>query len=173
MFFADRSRDLAVAQLPRSANQSIRDWLGNPNIVSNDEAMTYSRRVAFIRHPVERFESGFALMFWMNDYGTPHISRPPVSDYMVYVDHILSNLPDDEHWLPQFEQIKNSEDVYVPTEFRRLDNLSEEFSLVRPGILPHHNNTSIPSGMINNYRRSELVTKYSEDMRLYQAATVG
>lgn len=168
-FFLDESRDLAVAQIPRCGINTIREWLGRDAILvpNNDpRLLAVTRRVAFVRSPVDRLESAFSLFYWMDDYGDPHVSNAPVDSWENFVDHVLDvQIKDDEHWKPQSEHVGD-----IPNTYHRLENLFDRFEQYRPGILPHYNKTS-RSPLILTYRTTELRTKYADDLVLYNGAT--
>ena len=168
-YFLDEARDLAVAQIPRAGIQTYNEWLGPTfRIVEHDDPalMTVTRRVAFVRDPRDRLKSAFALMYWMNDYGRPHQSRPDVTDWQHFVDHVLNPaIPDDEHWMPQVELFGTG----IPTVYHKFENLLNHWENYRPGILPHNNRTTWPP--TPDYRLTELADKYADDFTLWQAAT--
>ena len=103
-FFIDEARDLAVAQIPKAGIQSFKEWLGPSfDVVENDDSrlLSVTRRVAFIRNPQERLKSAFSFMYWLEEYGNGHHSRPDVADWRRFVDHILDPAtPVNEHWQP-------------------------------------------------------------------------
>ena len=155
-------RDLAVAQIPKAGLTTIMEWLGRDfPPVSNDEARKVSRRVAFIRHPIERLQSCYSFMYWLKDYGTPHKSGTPVDSWESFVDYALTH--DNMHWQPQAEIVGD-----VPNIYRRFERLAECYEEFRPGILPWHHRTSrIPT---TDYRAGDLAERYSADLALWEAA---
>lgn len=162
MFYMSENHDLAVAQIPKAGLNSIRDWLGREfRVVTNDQALSVSRRVAFIRNPVERLASCYSFMFWLNKRGDRHRSDAPVDCWESFVDHILTH--DDEHWRPQSEHVGN-----VPNIIRRFESLPQCFGEFHAGILPHHNSSTRMS--VNNYRAGDIAQFYIEDIRLWEAA---
>lgn len=137
-------------------------WLGRDfPVMSNDEARKVSRRVAFIRHPLERLKSCYSFMYWLRDYGTPHRCGAPVDSWPEFVDHILAH--DNMHWRPQSLIVED-----VPNIYRRFEDLPECFSEYRPGILPHeHRTTRLPT---TDYREADLREFYRDDFVLCGAA---
>lgn len=169
MFFLCEARDLAIAQIPRCAINTMFEWLGREAIIvrNNDNRLrSITRRVAFIRDPIDRLESAFSLFYWMADYGRAHSSNAPVDSWENFVDHVLNEaIPDDTHWLPQSVHVGN-----VPNIYYKFENLADRWESLRPGILPWLNRTSRPPLIVANYRISELAVKYADDIRLYQGA---
>jgi hypothetical protein len=106
-YFVSRQHDLAVAQIPKSALHSIREWLG-PDFQPEPEhsAVTVTRRVAFIREPIDRLRSCYSFMRWLSESGCPHRSGAPLGSWEGFVDHILSG-NSDEHWIPQNKLVGN------------------------------------------------------------------
>lgn len=170
-YFIDESRDLAVAQIPKAGIQSFKEWLGPSfRVVENDDPalLTVTRRIAFVRNPQDRLKSCFAFMYWLRDYGREHWSRPDVTDWQAFVDHILDPATvENEHWQPQYELIGAG--AGIPTTIHRFENLHLHWEGYRPGYLPHRNRTSWPA--TPDYRLPDLIAKYGDDQTLWQAAT--
>lgn len=168
MFFLDESRDLAVAQIPRCGINTIREWLGGVPVVRNDDARLahISRRVAFIREPIDRLESAFSMFYWLTDYGWPHVSKAPVTSWETFIDLVLdAEKIEDEHWRPQSVHVGD-----VPNIYHKFETLAINFELYRPGILPHNNKTTRAPIIIASYRLDELKKKYESDTALYERA---
>lgn len=163
MYFLSERRDLAVAMIPKAGLMTIREWLGPEfRVVPNDEARAVSRRVAFIRHPMERLRSCYSFMYWLADYGTPHRSAAPLDSWEAFVDHVLGGARD-EHWTPQVEHCGD-----VPNIWRRFERLPECFEEFRPGLLPHSNRAS--RRPTTNHREDELLRYYADDLARWKAA---
>lgn len=167
-YFIDEARDLAVAQIPKAGIQSFKEWLGPSfDVVANDSTrlLTVTRRVAFVRNPQDRLKSCFSFLYWMREYGREHWSRPDVTDWQRFVDHILNPAtPVNEHWQPQAEIIGS-----VPTVYHRFENLINHWETYRPGYLPHRNRTT--RRPTPDYRIAELAAYYAEDQALWLAAS--
>lgn len=163
MFYLSEQRDLAVAIIPKAGLMTIREWLGPGfRVVSNDEALAASRRVAFLRHPIERLRSCYSFMYWLSDYGTPHVSGAPVASWEAFVDHVLGGARD-EHWIPQLEHCGAAPNIW--RQFERLPECFEEF---RPGLLPHLNRAS--RRPTSDHRQAELRHYYADDMLRWELA---
>ena len=162
MFFMSIERDLAVAEIPKAGRSTINQWLGRDfKAVPNDVARQVSRRVAFIRHPLERLKSCYSFMYWLTEYGNPHRCGAPVDSWESFVDHILTH--DNMHWTPQAQIVGD-----VPNIYRRFENLAQCYEEFRPGLLPHNNRASrLPT---NDYREAELLDFYRDDLILWSAA---
>lgn len=161
-WFYSEARDLAVAQIPKAGLITIMEWLGRdfPSVLP-DVARSASRRVAFIRHPIERLKSCYSFMYWMKEYGTAHKSGVPVDSWESFVDHTF--IHDNMHWRPQSEIVED-----VPNIYRRFEDIAECYEEFRPGILPwHHRTTRLPT---TEYRADELMARYSADLALWSAA---
>lgn len=170
-WYIDETRDLAVAQIPRAGLRTIADWLGWPRVVKNDDPalMRISRRVAFIREPVDRLESAFSLFYWLADYGWPHSIQAPIDRWENFVEYVLDpGIPDDAHWMSQVERIGGED---VPTEIYLFEDLVTVWEDIRPGLLPHHNRTSYAPIIVQNHRIAELWAKYRSDIALRRRAT--
>lgn len=156
-FFASSERDLAVALIPKAGIQTISEWLGPGfRVVDNEAAMSFSRRVAFIRHPLERLKSCYSFMYWLADYGSPHHSGAPVDSWESFVDHVLGGARN-EHWIPQTEHVGD-----VPNIWRRFEDIANCYEAFRPGLLPHNNRAS--RRPTSDYRSTELAAYYAADL---------
>jgi hypothetical protein len=165
-WFVDISNDLAVCLIPRSGNKCIRGWLGRQVVVVDADAkelQRVSRRVAFVRHPIERLQSAYWLFYWMlrND-GSHHISGAPVETWEVFINYLLAGeTPYDEHVQPQVELIAGMADTV-----HRFENLHSTFEKYKPGILPDRGRTTKYPVNIG-YRLDELIKFYAEDFALW------
>ena len=166
MFFVSAKHDLAVAQIPKCGIQTFQEWLGKDfEVVANDAPVLgdISRRVAFIRHPLERLKSCYSFFYWMNDYGHTSKNKVNTTSWREFVDQVLSDKPDNEHWLSQSEHIGS-----VPNIVHRFEDFSKHWETYRKGIMPWNNKSSrLPTFP---YRTAKLVAKYSDDFALWEDA---
>lgn len=159
MFMLCDSLDLAAAQIPKSGVTSVNRWLrGVGRAVSNDEAMKASRRVAFIRHPMERLKSCYSMMHYQKEQGEPHWSGAPTDSWPEFVDYILTH--DNAHWNPQVSIVGD-----VPNTYHRLENVAQHCQKYVPGGFPHANRSKRVS--VEPYRTEELAALYRDDMALW------
>jgi len=164
-FFLDVRHDLAVALIPRSGSQTIREWLGRDAITvtkDDDRLQGISNRVAFIRNPIDRLASAYSLFYWMKDYGSKSYRHIPTKNWGCFVDFVLNTeISDDLHWLSQVLIVGD-----VPNIYHRFESIADHFERYRPGILPHNNKTTRKP--ISNYRYEEIKDKYSADFKLWE-----
>ena len=169
-FFYSHKNDLAIAKIPKAASSTIRGWL--PMGVFRDAdlvtARQASRRVAFIRHPLDRLESCYSHFCKLRAMGRAYTSQKLTmsvvdeitSGWPQFVNYILSNEADN-HWRPQSEFIAD-----VPNILHRLDDLSMYYRNYWDEPPPPRRNSSarIPVG---GYKINELLEYYADDIRLY------
>lgn len=162
MFYMDVKRNLAVAQIPKAALSTIGAWLGPSfTVVSNEEALRVTRRVLFVRHPMERVKSAYSFMYWLKEKGIEHDCKAPVDTWVNFVDHVLEH--DNGHWRPQSVHVGDT-----PNIVHRLEDLDTVYAQYRPGILTHDNRaTRLPT---TPYRAADLVRMYAEDYVLWENA---
>ncbi len=160
-----KRHNLAVSIVPKCASQTIKEWLGPGQVkVKPDDhrLKQVGRRVAFIRNPIVRLVSAYSFFYWMDDYGMrSRQSDVPIKGWEPFVDYVLSDAEDDEHWKLQTDLIGDVANIY-----HRLENLSEHFEKYRPGILPYNNRCS--HRRTSDYRRSEIIEKYAKDIVLWE-----
>lgn len=166
-YYISLKYDLAIAQIPRAGSRTFKGWLGKPlTIVGKDDPqlLTLTRRVAFFREPLERLKSAFSLMYWLKEYDSEHHSKPDVTDWPHFVDHILNpSIKDDPHWMPQVDMCGD-----IPNIYHKFENLADHWERYRPGMLPHHHRTSRRPTTV--YRQDELADKYSRDYIIWEVA---
>ena len=160
-----KRHDLAVALIPKCGLNTIREWIGPGavSVKSDDEALfDVTRRVAFIRNPIDRLISAYSFFYWMDDYGMrSRKSNVPINDWDSFVDYVLSDKTDDVHWTPQLNLIG-----YVANIYHRFENILEHYEKYRPGMLPHNNITS--HRPVTNHRMDEIMKKYQCDLNLWE-----
>lgn len=158
MFYLSQKHNLAVAQIPKAGLMTIREWLGPDfRVVSNDETKVVTRRVAFVRNPIERLKSCYSFFYWLSVNGQLHVSGAPLSSWGVFVDHVLSGA-EDEHWIPQSRHFGDA-----PNIWRRFESLPECYEEFKPGILPHNNRVTRLETY--DYRTEELLQYYAQDFK--------
>ena len=163
LFLLDKRHDFAVARIPRCGSQTIGNWLGQDAIpvqLNDPRLFDVSRRVAFIRNPLERLKSAYSLFYWLNDYEVKPKNRGiPIGSWDEFVDHILVN--EEIHWTQQTTLVED-----VPNVYHRFENIIDHFEKYRPGIFPHNNWTSRRPTV--DYRMDEINEKYSQDLKLWE-----
>lgn len=164
-FFLVENKDLAVAQIPKCGINSIREWLGRSIVVvkNNDpRLLKISRRVAFIRHPIERLKSVYSFFYWLNEDGRKHSCNAPVDNWESFIDYVLNpDITDDKHWLSQIIHVGS-----VPNIFHRFEDIASKYEIYKPGLLPHNNKAS--RRLTTDYRLSDLISKYVDDLNLWR-----
>ena len=164
MFFASQKHDLAVAQIPKCGIQSFNEWLGRGfKVVANDDPVLQeiSRRVGFIRHPLERLKSCYSFFFWMQEYGHKSKNVVHTESWQAFIDQVLNSEPDNEHWLAQAVHVGD-----VLNIIHRFEDLDRHWETYRPGFLPWNNKaTRLPT---EPYRTAELIRKYAEDFAMWE-----
>ena len=163
-FLSINDGQIAIAQIPRAGINSMRKkMMGRYRFVNAEEAMGHSRRVAFIRHPIDRLKSAYALMIGLRDQGHDNFGRSGIDGWADFVDYALSPVDDDIHWVPQHDLVGD-----VPNEWHRIENIVAEFSSIDGGEFPHENHWPRPDGIFE-YRTSELTQKYRKDLEIWRS----
>ena len=151
--------DLAVAQIPKAGVTSINGWLRRAGrAVPNQAALTASRRVAFIRNPIDRLKSCYSMMHWQEQQGEPHWSGAPTDSWGAFVDHVLLN--ENAHWNPQVSIVDGAPNIY-----HRFENIETHYRQYFDAPLPHLNRSErLPAF---KYREDELTALYMDDLSLW------
>ena len=160
---------VAVCVIPKVASQSIQAAIEQcehtrPN---EEEAMAFSTRIAFVRDPIERFDSLFSHMHSLARGGSKAVAKElggsvlgihPDTDYKSFVNYVLSGHTN-AHWLPQSEQLSS-----IPTDIYRFEDLEKAWERHFTGALPWNNKwTPIEH---NPYREDDLKEYYKADYAL-------
>ena len=168
-FFFSREHDLAVAKISKAGSTTIRAWLPAVTFrdVDNESARAASRRVAFIRHPIDRLESCYSYFCYLRAIGKPYTNRSlPIhvvdritSGWNLFVDHVLSEEVD-SHWQQQSDFITD-----VPNILHRFEDFPKYYRNYWNNT-PQKLNSSkrIP---VWNWRTEELLAHYADDVSLY------
>lgn len=166
MFYANTEKDLAIAQIPKAGLVSLQKALGKsfPVKPNNDPALlVISRRVVFIRHPIERLKSAFSFFCRLLTEGIQHSSGATTESWEGFVDQVLASQHDDEHWRPQSEHIGT-----VPNIIHRLEDIDRHWH--RYCDVPITRENASPRQPTNDYRLDEVLVKYDADMQLWARA---
>ena len=169
--------DTAIGLLPRCGIHSIREALGsNIEEVDNLRALsTYTRRVFFIRNPVERVKSSYSMMRWLLENGVSyHGEAQPIAglpefavNWESFIDYMLLN--HDSHWSPQASALYHNS-TFIPTIVARFERLTELWLNYDDKPIGQENSYPRPTDIDTNYRREELLAIYGEDLALWKAA---
>ena len=146
--------DLIIPGIQKVAGASI--GLTFRHQVMEYEAMTYPRRLAFIRHPVSRLVSAFRHLI---DVGYC-IERT----WEDFVDYMLVN--EDRHWYPQEPRLYY-EGEWMPSHIERLENLKQVWPKYTKKKFPHLNKTVGKQSYDTSYREEDLERYYAKDLELW------
>jgi len=178
-FVSRDDSDTCIAMILKAANRSIECWVMDarkPVSLSNQEALSYKKRVAFIRNPQQRLHSAF-----FNARGQVMIGhlwdnipaenvyvegRGVQGDYEAFVDYTFAN--DNNHWKPQVELISH-DGKPVPNIYHRMESLEDHYHLY------FNSGTNLPflgkshREPVKDYRQEELDEKYHADYKLWRS----
>jgi len=160
-------QNLAIAFIPKAGTNSIRKWLGEYEMVENEDSalLECEQRVAFIRHPLERLNSVYSYFKGLDEDGIAHSVKAPTEDWENFVDFILQNK--DPHWDPQAEH--TGEKWNIVYRFENISHITKEYQC---NPFPWHNKTKRNILVPTNYRLQELTTMYSRDFFLWGNAPI-
>lgn len=181
MFVSRKGSDTCIAIINKCGNTSIRGAVTNalePLEFSNEEALNYRRRVAYVRDPIQRFHSGFN-HFW----GTTIIDKPfgdmPIEhiyvegrglqgDFEAYTDYTFKH--PNEHWDNQSAMIKHG-GMLVPNIFHMLEDIQKTWENYFTGVLPWDH--AWTKQKVEPYRLAELKEKYHDDYVMLESVKRG
>lgn len=169
MFVAKEGSGTAVAVIPKSGSQTIRHCCRYQVDLTNDEALRYQTRVAFIRNPIERLKSAYSFFHYlMKDGVKTDGTAPPYSSlgsWQDFVDFALENK--NPHWLPQVQHLYASSGEFVPNAMHKFEEIREHWEKYYKGALPWLNATS--RAPTNDYKLDEINAYYLEDLELWHS----
>ena len=155
----------AVAFIPKAGTNTFRQWLGQYEVYENDDPrlMEYDKRIAFIRHPVERLTSAYSYFGEKTDRGVPHSVKAPVKLWEEFVDHMLKPENVDVHWAPQSLLIGGKQNIVH--RFEDLKDIAPTY-VAKP--IPWHNKSK--HRVVSNYRLPDIYKYYARDLALWSQA---
>ena len=149
--------DLIVPGIQKVAGASISQSFRFQ--VMADEAMSYARRLAFVRHPLKRLVSAFNHLLDLD-----YLSRSYTWEQ--FVDHMLTN--EDRHWYPQEPRLYY-EGEWMPTHLERLENLKQVWSKYSKKEFLHLNKAVGKRPHDIEYRKKDLEDYYIKDFELWHS----
>ncbi len=179
-FLSRAGSDVCIARILKVANRSIETWVCNAKgslEVSNEEALEYPRRVAFIRDPLERLKSSFFMARWEVRQG--HLwdnipaeylfieNRGIQKDYEMFLDYVFNN--ENNHWKPQTDLISHN-GVLVPNIYHRMQDISIHYDkYFDEGTIPHLGAASRKEEPDYSYRLADIEKKWEQDFNLWRS----
>lgn len=136
--------NVAVLNIPKCGSQLV----SSLEICRTDNPQC--KRLAFIRHPVDRIKSAYKFL--------KRVGPMPTESYEDFIDYTFMH--SDQHWQPQVEFIDNTID-----EIHKLKNIGK--------VLKAY--IGYPVDVINksedfrtsDYRIGDILKKYADDVRLF------
>lgn len=165
MWYLLGEKDLAVAQVPKAGVNTFRQWLRGYELVDSKDPLLLecSRRILFVRHPLERLQSCYSYFKGLDQEGVEHSVQAPTESWNVFVDYVLNNLTDDVHWLPQVIHAGNAQNIV-----HRFEDLGEIGRSYYDMPIPWANrSTRMPASA---YGISDIMQMYKEDFDLWSQA---
>ena len=151
-------QDLVVPGVQRVGSASLN--AGFPNMATCEEAMTFERRLVFLRHPIARLVSAYS---HLNDIA--YISEDKL-DWEQFVDFILTH--DDRHWMPQTPRYWH-EGEYMPTHVEKFEDIKIVWPKYTDKEYPHKNKSPLGVVCDTTYRSDEVWDYYKKDMEAWCA----
>lgn len=168
-------KSVAMAVIPKCAKTSIERTIAPITRITPDEAMAYPTRVMFVRDPVDRLLSFYAMVLAQELKPNFRFADSSVGwdGWSSYVDWALTS--QNEHVLPQVGLVTTSDGRFAPTvvhPFSRLQEVWETYyrtSIPNVDARAQHMNRSpkwAKQGVDLTYRMSEIESRYAEDFKL-------
>lgn len=179
-FVASYNDGPPVGMIPKAASTSIRHNIrectrgkrGRVLWLTNDEALAYPVRVAFIRPVMDRLRSAynmflFAMMQQCNNprYGT-QINMPQFECWNEFIDWAL--YAEDWHVKPFSELLSTNDGAFVPNRLHRLDELDGVWINYYPKLARDHKRVGRWKLPTFDYRKSDIRERYAEDFEICQ-----
>ena len=175
MFVSRKGSNTCIGLIPKCGNTSIRSAVlmcAQPILMENKEALTYQKRVMFMRHPIDRVKSAFSHFWTISSIGSSfgdmpiehlYIKERGVDlDYEAFIDYILVH--ENPHWTPQ-KTVMSHNGVFVPNIVHKLKDIRHVWEDYFKGLLPWENSWSrLTTG---DYRIGDLMEYYYQDLALW------
>lgn len=127
-----------------------------PNMIGAEEALSYPRRLAFIRHPLRRLTSTFVHLI--------DVEYCIKRTWKQFVDYILTH--EDRHWSPQ-ERRLYFENRWIPTHLERFENINRVWDKYSAKAFPHYNRGLGEPYCDPEYEKDALEAYYEKDLELW------
>jgi hypothetical protein len=150
------NEELVIASIQKNASTAMTRLY--PEKVNHEKALTFPRRVMWIRHPIDRLVSAFKNRV---EPKAPWRSWHDFLDYILRVPNV--------HWEPQINLVTYNEKV-IPNEWERFEGIEERWNNYSDLVLPKVNVSSRLNVRLHEYRREELLVKYVNDFQYWMAA---
>ena len=148
---------IAFLNIPKCGSSTLRSL--EVHRAQASERFRYKKRVAFMRHPNERFQSGYRFFNKTKLF----VPKECIGNYENYVDWALES--DDEHVAPQSHFLKLYGDDTV-TEILDISCMTEYLeSIVKHPV--DVMNSTIQEPLNNSYRADDIAMRYAKDLELY------
>jgi len=157
-------KGVVICTVPKCGSQSMVEALMKTKHthLTKEGALSYDKRVAFIRDPFDRLEAVYSHFWHIAQSGARIDQFIPVevllsdNSYEQFIDYIFEN--DDDHWLPQ------SNIVGVANTLHPIEDADKLWYNYAEGTLPRVNSWSrVPH---NPYRQEEIMNYYRLDIKL-------
>ena len=161
---------VALAIIAKSGSQSFCN--ASPSwYISNEQALLYPLRVLFIRYYLERLYSNYSFFKGLAISGSKYNNNLVTftDTYESFVDYVLLNEHNDEHFLPQVESVRYRGQL-TANLILRFEDVNEWWPNFFTGKLERLNSAPRLSEIDPNYRRSEIDAYYANDANAWNSA---
>ena len=169
MRFLQRGNGPAIACIPKNASFSIMRVMGDAKELTPDEAMRCDVQVAFIRDPVDRLQSLYSFLYWIEakPNARHNVAIGPFDCWQEFIDQAL--ISSDPHVLPQSDLISDKRGQ-MPNRLHWLKDIAEVWGDYYPGMVPDksefpHSNRAMRLPC-EDYRMADIKQKYEKDYEL-------
>lgn len=152
--------NICISCIPRVGSNTVRAVVHDE--LTNEQAMAYPTRIAFIRDPSDRWVSYYSMAAAFEAQGTEFPHKGIFTSYEAFVDYALTH--NDMHWRSQKESL-SIDGVYIATETHRFDEIRIHWP--HAGFLPNLN--SVKHLPVNNYRRDDINAYLKDDIILFNS----
>ena len=158
----DSETGVGHSHICKSGSTTIQHTVPHKAWEFNQDIRDIKVRVAWIRHPIRRLESGYRFFKMNANRGIRNHHYIPVNSWEDYVDFSLKET--NRHWNPQYDTLLH-EGEYLPTVTHRFEDINELWDQYCNHPIKHMNKSE--ASETSEYRLDELTEKYSHDQRLW------
>ncbi len=161
---------LCIATIPKVGSSSIKEAFGVCEYLTNEQALKYDERIAFIREPISLLKAGFLQFKRLKAAGNQYISAhglfPPTDSWENWIDFCLEI--EDPHWRSQVDFISIDGEP-IATKYHKLENISEDWKHYEKivGKLQHLNGDEDLEINETYYRQEDILNFFHRDYILW------
>lgn len=149
------SDKLVIASIQKNASTSMTKVF--PELINAEKALTFEKRIMWIRNPLSRLLSAF----------TSKVVPELPDEWKDFIEYVLK--VDNVHWYPQVKLV-TYDGIFVPNIVNRFEDIENTWPEYVDKKLPKINVSKDVEYYPLNHRREDIIVRYAEDFNCWAEA---